>query len=83
MWSSVTDRRIGTAGVSFQRAEGSSDGGGAQRVEDRLDAEAAPTSLLPTVRRDDLCGQGEKLAAIDALVVPHACPMRASPPTRR
>ena len=74
MWSSVTERRIGTAGVSSTGAAGSSGSQPAQRVEDRLDQPAdvrARDGVVADMRRDDLGGEGEELAPIDALVLGH------------
>ena len=71
MWSSVTERRIGTAGVSSTAVAGSSDA--SPLSVSKTDWISAATSdagdgVVADMRRDDLGRQGEKLAAIDALV---------------
>ena len=81
MWSSVTERRIGTAGVSSTEADGSSDA--SPRSVSKTDWISAPTSVprdgvVADMRRDDLGGEGEKLAAIDALVFGHARPLQTA-----
>ena len=84
MWSSVTERRIGTAGVSSTAAAGSSRRQPAQRVEDRLDQRADLRSrdgVVADMRRDDLGGKGEQLAPVDALVLGHLRPLRWHPAT--
>ena len=79
MWSSVTERLIGTAGVSSTGIAGSSDAKSAQRVEDRLDQRTdlgARNGVVADMRRDDLGSESEKLASIDALVFGHVRSLR-------
>ena len=78
MWSSVTERRIGTAGVSSAATAGSS---AASRPSvsntDWISARDVRTrdGVVADMRRDDLGGKGEKLAAVDALVFGHPRPL--------
>lgn len=69
MWSSVTERRIGTAGVSSAAAAGSSDKP-PEGVEHRLDqpGDLGAGDGVADMRRDDLGGEGEELAPVDGLV---------------
>ena len=78
MWSSVTERRIGTAGVSSTGAAGSSDA--SPRSVSKTDWISAADvgardGVVADMRRHDLGGEGEKLASIDGLVFGHACPL--------
>ena len=78
MWSSVTERRIGTAGVSSTDTAGSSDASprSVSKTDwiSRADVRARD-GIVADMRRDDLGSQGEKLTAIDALVVGHPGPL--------
>ena len=80
MWSSVTERRIGTAGVGSVGSSGRLVGRQpAERVEDRLDQRGdirAGDGVVADMGRDDLGCEGEKLAAVDTLVFGHLRPLR-------
>ena len=79
MWSSVTERLIGTAGVSSTDIAGSSDA--SPRSVSKTDwirrtDLGARNGVVADMRRDDLGSEGEKLASIDALVFGHARPLQ-------
>ena len=84
MWSSVTERRIGTAGVSSTGVDGSSVA--SPRSVSKTDwisaaDVAARDGVVADMRRHDLGGEGEELASIDGLVFGHARPLqKASSP---
>ena len=81
MWSSVTERRTGTAGVNSSDAERLVRRQAVQRVEDGLDQRAdlgSRNGVVADMRRHDLGSEGEKLTALDALVVGHPGPLRLS-----
>ena len=79
MWSSLTERRIGTAGVCSAAAAGLSDPQPAEHVEDRLDQRRdlrAGDGVVADMCRDDLGCEGEKLDAVGSLVFGHLRPLR-------
>jgi hypothetical protein len=82
MWSSVTERRIGTAGACSAAATGSS-AASLPNVSKTDWIRPASSALgdggAADVRRDNLGGKGEELAPLDALVLCHALPLEAAP----
>ena len=83
MWSSVTERRIGTAGVSSAGTAGLVGAKSAQRVEDRLDqrADLVPADgVVADMRRDDLGCECEQLGAVDTLVFSYCRTLEAVSP---
>ena len=84
MCSSVTERRTGTAGVSSTVDVGSPDAS-PLRVSKTVWISTATSAIRDVVvadmRRDDLGGQSEKLAAINTLVFSHSRPLQVASAT--